>query len=61
MFEVRLGDKVSYSSWGKRLTGTVVAVHSSSVLWVCDDDTGKVRWMHRDSVSLICNAVELLA
>lgn len=61
MFEVSLGDKVSYSSWGKRLTGTVVAIRSSNVLWVCDDETGKVRWLHRESVNLICNAIELLA
>ena len=61
MFEVSLGDKVSYSSWGKRLTGTVVAVCRGNIIWVCDDEAGKVRWMHRDSVSLICNAVELLA
>jgi hypothetical protein len=61
MFDVSLGDKVYYSSWGKHLTGAVVAIHSANILWVCDDETGKVRWMHRDSVTIICNAVELLA
>lgn len=49
----RIGDRISFTSWGVTFTGTVIANPQGNVVLMQRDDTGRTAWKHFDSVQHI--------
>lgn len=52
------GTRVSYLTYGVSHTGTVTK-HDTSIVFIMEDDTKRMRWMHETSVEVVDTTEEL--
>jgi len=50
MNELTEGTAIVATVWGKRREGQIVENRGNGVVWVRFNDTGKMQWLHSNSI-----------
>ena len=52
MTTIPVGTPVTFPHYGHTLTGIVVQDKGTGIVWVRSTESERVRWMHRDSLTV---------